>query len=212
MTIFPDYKELLQYEVVFFDLDNTIYQYEPAHQPALNVTLRRFAEHYQLEENFVSDLYNISRKRIHERLHGQASSHSRLLYFKEMIAGLEKTRNFSDALTFEKTYWQHFLSVMTIDQGALNLIKKLHRKNIPMGIITDLTTQIQLQKMKKLKIEKYFRHVITSEETGIEKPDPAIFRFALHKFGANADQSIMIGDNAKTDKGSEAIGMKCILI
>lgn len=118
----------------------------------------------------------------------------------------------SDALKFEKTYWQHFLLVMTIDTSALKLIKQLSKKGIPMGIITDLTTQIQLQKMKKLKIEKYFRYVITSEEVGVEKPSPVIFRYALEKFAVKADKTVLIGDNAKTDGGSEAAGIKYIEI
>ena len=87
---------------------------------------------------------------------------------------------------------------MQIDKEALALIKKLYKKNIPLGIITDLTTQIQLQKMKQLKIEKYFRHIITSEEAGIEKPDAFIFNFALDKFDVAANETALIGDNIKT--------------
>ncbi len=212
MAVFPHYKELLPYEVVFFDLDNTIYPYDPAHQSALTVVLNDFGKKYGLDEMRVKELYKESRGVINKRLHGQASSHSRLLYFKEMLHRLGEFRTYSDALLFEKIYWQHFLKVMTIDKDAIRLIRRLHKANKPMGIITDLTTQIQLQKMKRLKIEQYFSHIITSEETGIEKPDPVIFQFALDKFAVKAEQAVMIGDNIKTDKGSEDIGIKCFII
>jgi putative hydrolase of the HAD superfamily len=209
---FPILNELLQYKVVFFDLDNTIYAYEPTHQAALKKALQQFEKDFDVSEESALEYYRKARKTINERLLGQAASHSRLLYFKEMIGSLQITNQYSDALKFEKIYWQHFLSVMTIDQQALKLIKQLYHHKIPLGIITDLTTQIQLQKMKKLKIEKYFIHLITSEEVGIEKPDKAIFNYALQQFNVKASQAVLIGDNIKTDGGSEAAGIKFIQI
>ncbi len=200
------------YEVVFFDLDNTIYNYEDAHQPSLAMVLQQFANHFDITLVKTKELYATARREINQRLHGQASCHSRLLYFKEMITGLKNTSIYSDALLFEKIYWQHFLSEMTINKEALKLIKQLHKKGVRLGIITDLNTQIQLQKMKKLKIESYFEQIITSEEAGVEKPDSAIFYFALERFDVKADKTALIGDNIKTDAGSEEVGIKCFLI
>ncbi len=212
MPQFPGIKDLQYFEVVFFDLDNTLYAYDPAHKTALDRALMHFAMQYDMTVENTLNLYKNARKEINHRLHGQAASHSRLLYFKEMIQALKNTRVLSEALKFEKLYWQYFLSEITINKEALKLIKQLERKGIRMGIITDLTTQIQLQKMKKLKIENYFEHLITSEEVGVEKPHPVIFNYALEKFNADAENCAIVGDNIKTDGGAEHVGIKCFLI
>ena len=123
MAVFPSHKELLPYDVVFFDLDNTIYPYEPAHQSALNIALQLFGTKYKLDESAVKDLYKEARSAINKRLHGQASSHSRLLYFKEMLIALNHNTQYSDALQFEKIYWTHFLSEMQVFPEALKLIE-----------------------------------------------------------------------------------------
>ncbi|MDI1234674.1 MAG: HAD-IA family hydrolase [bacterium] len=212
MPTFPSIKELQGFKVVFFDLDNTIYPYEPAHKAALNSALTKFAFHYDLDMDTANNLYREARKIINQRLHGQAASHSRLLYFKEMLTALNHNTQFSDALQFEKIYWQEFLTEMIVFPEALKLIKQLNKRGIVLGIITDLTAQIQLQKMKKLKLETYFSHIITSEEIGVEKPHSAIFRHALNLFEVDGDQCAMIGDNIKTDQGAENLGMKFYLV
>jgi len=209
---FPNIKDLKHFEVVFFDLDNTIYAYDPAHKAALEATLIKFAYEHDIDMDTANNLYREARKVINHRLHGQAASHSRLLYFKEMIQALNHHTRFSDALQFEKIYWQHFLTEMQIFPEALKLIKQLSKRGIALGIITDLTTQIQLQKMKKLKLETYFKHLITSEEVGVEKPHSTIFYHALNLFDAKGEACAMIGDNTKTDQGAEQVGMQFFLV
>lgn len=198
--------------MVFFDLDNTLYAYDPAHKAALEATLIKFAFEYDIDTETANNLYREARKIINQRLHGQAASHSRLLYFKEMLVALNHHTRFSDALQFEKIYWQHFLTEMQIFPEALKLIKQLNKRGIALGIITDLTTQIQLQKMKKLKLESYFQHIITSEEVGVEKPHSTIFYHALNLFNSKGEACAMIGDNTKTDQGAEQVGMQFFLV
>jgi HAD superfamily hydrolase (TIGR01549 family) len=212
LPTFPNIKDLKHFEVVFFDLDNTLYAYDPAHKAALEATLIKFAYEHDIDMDTANNLYREARKVINHRLHGQAASHSRLLYFKEMIQALNHHTRFSDALQFEKIYWQHFLTEMQIFPEALKLIKQLSKRGIALGIITDLTTQIQLQKMKKLKLEAYFKHLITSEEVGVEKPHSTIFYHALNLFDVKGEVCAMIGDNPKTDQGAEQVGMQFFLV
>ena len=57
----------------------------------------------------------------------------------------------------------------------------------------------------------YFKHVVTSEEAGVKKPDPVIFNFAFDKTGALPSESIMIGDDFEVDiEGARNVGMKTI--
>jgi HAD superfamily hydrolase (TIGR01549 family) len=208
---FPQIETLQKFQVVFWDLDNTIYEYEPAHKVSLSAALKQFSDLFSCDVEICKEYYAVARKEINSRLHGQAASHSRLLYFKEMIQNIG-SKKIAMALILEKTYWKTFLKNLEVNIEALTLIKKLHIKGIPQAIITDLTTQIQLQKLKQLKLEKYFSLVLSSEEAGIEKPNASIFEMAVAKMNVKAINCCMIGDNIKTDGGAEKIGMSVFIV
>lgn len=211
LSKFPKIETLQNFQVVFWDLDNTIYEYEPAHKVALKVALQQFSKIFNCDIEKGKEYYSVARIEINTRLHGQASSHSRLLYFKEMIQNIGSTK-IAKALVLEKTYWDTFLKNMEVDNVAFTLIQQLYKKGIPQAIITDLTTQIQLQKIKQLKLEKYFQLILTSEEAGIEKPNAQIFEMAMAKMDVKPSNCCMIGDNIKTDGGAENIGIKTFIV
>ena len=65
--------------------------------------------------------------------------------------------------------------------------------------MTDLTSQIQFLKINKLKINKYVNYIVTSEESGCEKPNSNIFLKALNKIDLKPNEVCMIGDNYDKD-------------
>lgn len=84
--------------------------------------------------------------------------------------------------------------------------------NYRMHIITNGFEEVQFTKLKVSGLMAYFTEVITSEDAGATKPNPAIFDYALKRSGAKAETSIMIGDDADTDiKGARLAGMDQVL-
>ena len=80
-----------------------------------------------------------------------------------------------------------------------------------MHIITNGFSEVQDTKLKASGMDKYFIEVITSEEAGVKKPHPDIFKFAFEKAGALASESIMIGDDYEVDiVGAREVGMNQI--
>ena len=66
---------------------------------------------------------------------------------------------------------------------------------------------------KHFGIREDFDYIISSEEAGAEKPNPAIFEKALSDTGFKPHEVIFIGDSLLSDYfGSKAVGMKSILI
>ena len=94
--------------------------------------------------------------------------------------------------------------------GTIDLLEAL-KDHFHMHIITNGFEEVQWVKLRNSKLLPYFKEVITSEAVGVKKPDPRIFQFALEKAGATVVESVMIGDDLKTDIiGAIQIGMKCI--
>ncbi|MDA9554685.1 YjjG family noncanonical pyrimidine nucleotidase [Pelobium sp.] len=66
-------------------------------------------------------------------------------------------------------------------------------------------------KIKNTKLTPYFKNVIISEVVGINKPDKAIFQYALNKASATVSESLMIGDSLEADvRGALNFGMDAI--
>lgn len=60
-------------------------------------------------------------------------------------------------------------------------------------------------------LAKYFENIVISESIGINKPDKAIFEFALNAAKAKKEESIMIGDSLEADvRGAMNFGMDAI--
>ncbi|MFF6773083.1 HAD family hydrolase [Streptomyces sp. NPDC012637] len=47
-----------------------------------------------------------------------------------------------------------------------------------------------------------------SFEVGVQKPDPAIFRFACERLGLIPAETLMVGDDRRADGGAEALGAR----
>ena len=57
-------------------------------------------------------------------------------------------------------------------------------------------------------MEPYFETLTVSEEVGVKKPNPEIFRYALKKAGATAEESLVIGDEMAVDiDGARSAGI-----
>jgi putative hydrolase of the HAD superfamily len=80
-------------------------------------------------------------------------------------------------------------------------------------VITNGFEEVQFSKLKNSGMDRFFTSIITSEEAGVKKPDPGIFRYALQKTEANAADSLMIGDDLEVDMGgARAIGMDQLFV
>ncbi len=193
------------------DFDNTLYPYNPAHYHAMDKCAERF-EHISAG-NDLNALYESAKSEIHLELHTQAASHSRHLYFQRVFEKLFNKSYLDLATEFEELYWRSFLSAMHVDHRALKFLQECKVSNIRTCIVTDLTARVQAKKLMHLGIAEYIDFLVSSEEAGVEKPDPRIFKLALKKLRLEAGQVIMIGDSLERDiSGAEGLGIKAFQV
>lgn len=70
---------------------------------------------------------------------------------------------------------------------------------MPVVILTNGITSVQKSRMARSAIRNYIHDLVISQEVGIAKPNPGIFRYALEKLGMGPDEVIMIGDSPTSD-------------
>ncbi len=196
---------------ILIDLDNTLYAYDPAHEAALKKThpVSPLALSF---EDFAFQ-YKQARDRVTERLTPQASCRSRLLAFQMLCEAWRVPCPYEKALELDRAYWHHFIEAMELDPEAGRFLDLCSRQGLPVCIVSDLTTEVQIRKIVRLGLQEKINYLVTSEETGKEKPDPVMFQTALSKMNLKAKECVMLGDNPDKDiKGAEALGIKAFLI
>ncbi len=193
-------------EGILLDLDNTVYDYKQAHEPAIAAALQWLAHELEQKLEAVEAQYVDCRRRVNKSLHGLASSHSRLLYFQGIAEAFGRFPHLI-AGSAEDLYWQIFFDNMHLRPGCLAFLQSV---GLPIAIVTDLTARIQFEKIAHLKIATYLQAIVTSEESGHEKPHPRIFELAAQKLDLPLTRLCMIGDSFERDiEGARQLGLDC---
>ena len=78
---------------------------------------------------------------------------------------------FPHAYKMYRLYWDTLMKQMTLEEGVSLVMKQLKEQGVYVGICTNMTAEIQYQKIEKLGITRWIDGVVTSEEAGVEKPD-----------------------------------------
>ncbi|MCF6308212.1 MAG: YjjG family noncanonical pyrimidine nucleotidase [Flavobacteriaceae bacterium] len=95
-------------------------------------------------------------------------------------------------------------------EGTFEILDYLSKK-YTLHIITNGFEEVQYKKIKNSGIRKHFKSITTSEEIGVKKPNPVIFKRALEKTNALIEKSIMIGDSFEADiLGAENVGLQTL--
>lgn len=82
--------------------------------------------------------------------------------------------------------------------GAIELLDYLHPK-YRLFILSNGFREVQYRKMENSGLTPYFEKVFLSEDAGVNKPHPEIYRYALKNSNSKKSETLMIGDNPDTD-------------
>lgn len=193
--MFDLFNHLGEYDYVFVDVDNTLYNYKIAHEKALNQTANVF--------NFNITDYNKAKKDIKKR--GlKANQHKKELYFKKLCEN--KNIHFSVSLEMYNFYFKIFLENILVDASMFNYIKACKATGKKVVAITNYYVLPQIKKLNASKFSRFIDFMITSEEFEEEKPHVKLLNYAKKVSGCTDNSKIvMIGDSIADDFGFQNI-------
>lgn len=196
------------FKAVIFDIDGTLYSYVTNDRIAVE-NLCKFAEkNLNVAEKDFRAVYKEARRIVkEERLTDGGARHSRVLFFQTALELLGENP-FCHVLEMYDIYWNNFLANMQPFEGAVEFIEKLHRAGVKIALCTDMTAHIQYRKIKQLGLNKFIDFMVTSEETGLEKPARVMFELALKKMNVTAAETAYFGDSPERDiEGAAKVGI-----
>lgn len=203
----------MNFDAVFFDLDNTLYPYPPCNRAGKEAAWQETRTRgYNLDREAFEELYQEGRQEIKRELAGTASAHERFLYFKRALQIHTGTHQSRDALSLGETYWSTYIDEMTLFDGVEETFRALDSAGVDIAVVSNLTTRIQLKKIEHLDLESYIDVLLTSEETGREKPSSVMFTLPLAQLDRRPSETLMVGDSVASDiEGANAVGLTTVL-
>ncbi len=193
---------MAKYTDIFFDMDDTIWDFSRATKEAL----RKVYDTYDLDKYFDSyEEFAQIFKQINRELWDQYRKNEvqretvavvRFIYTLE-----KKTRDFPLMLAqrMSDSYLAYTVEDAYLEPYATETIKYLRDKGYRIHIISDGFFEVQIMKIKMAKIASYISQLISAEEVGVLKPNPQIFEYAVNKANTTKEKSIYIGNSYEHD-------------
>lgn len=93
--------------------------------------------------------------------------------------------------------------------GMIELVEELDARGVPLFAITNFSGEFFAPfRLREAALFDRFRDIVVSGDEKMVKPDPAIFRLALQRFGVDAASTIFVDDNAANVAGAEQVGIR----
>jgi putative hydrolase of the HAD superfamily len=191
-------------KAVIFDLDNTLVDFMKVKRRSVEAAA----------EAMVDAGFKTTSKKTLERIYK--------MYDRE---GIEDQRVFDKLLVEEygeidyRILAAGILAYRKAKEGSMFLyphvrrtLTELVRHGIKLAIVSDAPRLSAWMRLVGFGIEPYFDVVVSYDDTGFRKPNPAPFRRALEKMKVEPEEAIMIGDWVERDMvGAKALGMTTVL-
>ncbi|AIQ11533.1 YjjG family noncanonical pyrimidine nucleotidase [Paenibacillus durus] len=189
----------MKYDVILFDADDTLFDYDQSESYALREAFKQFG----MPEGFdnCGSTYKVINKGLWRDLElGLISSDAlRVERFTRLFAAHELEL---DPESFSAAYLFH-LGAGTgtfLIEGAAEICREL--SGCRLAVITNGIKEVQYSRIQDSPLRDTFAHIIISEEVGSQKPEPGIFDHAFAKLGLTPEDKpgvLIVGDTLTSD-------------
>jgi putative hydrolase of the HAD superfamily len=196
---------------IFFDLDHTLWDYDRNAQETLTELYHNLDGNATVSlKKFIKVYYEVNEKLWHK--YNRKLIDRDYIKHNRFIEVFNKTGIDEEYASESSTYFIKTCSrkphLIQHAKSTLDYLKKKYK----LHIITNGFNDVQPQKLASSGIDSYFDVMVTSETSQARKPEPEIFQDALERAKATKSESLMIGDNPKTDiHGARDYGIRTIL-
>ncbi|HET7618226.1 MAG TPA: HAD-IA family hydrolase [Vicinamibacterales bacterium] len=197
---------------ILFDLDDTLFD----HHGASRAALARVHASHVAADRIDFDAFAAHHAHFLEELHLEVLAgrlgldEARQERFRRVFGALGVPLTDDEAGRAAAEYRLGYLDARRPVPGAIALLRALHTR-APIGIVSNNLRDEQQEKLEVCGLQPFVTALVVSGDTGVSKPDPAIFRIALARMGVSAGDAVMIGDAWDADiEGAARAGIRAI--
>lgn len=194
-----------KYRLILFDADGTLFDYEKSEEKALEAAL--VEERFPYRKETHRDIYRVINQELWELLEqgGIQAAELRVERFRRFLTTTGITL---DPESLSRRYLKYLAEGAYLYEGVETLIEEL-RGMYKLGLVTNGLKEVQRNRFAKTSLPEHMSCIIVSDEVGVQKPDPAIFRLALREAGeSDPKATLVVGDSLTSDiQGGVNAGM-----
>ena len=105
---------------------------------------------------------------------------------------------------------QRFRQGVCTIPGSDALLHELAERGVPLALVSTAGPALMAAVVQANQWEKIFRLVLSSEDVGPGKPDPAVYREAVRRMQADAANSLAIEDSINGATSAHGAGLRVI--
>ncbi|MGY0374392.1 YjjG family noncanonical pyrimidine nucleotidase [Clostridium sp. JNZ J1-5] len=186
----------MKYELIIFDADETLLDFKRAEEDAFENTMAYFNLDYS-RENYLE-----AYREINEAVWDE--------FEKELISAedlkVERFKRFFKAVNLDldpkkanELYMDKLCKSCFVLDGAVDILREL-QGNFKLALVTNGLVDVQDVRIRQSEIAKFFHTIVISEEIGVAKPNPEIFKYTFKKVGhMHKETALVVGDSLKSD-------------
>ena len=98
-----------------------------------------------------------------------------------------------------------------VDAGSVEVLSAVKENGLPCYALTNMEAETYPLRLKRFPFLGWFDGTVVSGREGIAKPDPAIFRLLLDRFGLTPNRTLMIDDTNENVESAGGLGIQTAL-
>lgn len=202
--MFRELEFTMKYDVLLFDLDDTLLDFGMTELNALQHTFEEYGLPNGVDDYLVS--YKAISKVLWDDLEQGRTTMADLKAERFKRLFLEYSLNL-DAAAFGQKYIESLGKEVHMIDGVDEMFASL--SGCRFALLTNGFKEAQHGRVNGSSLKGMFEAIITSEETGFQKPQSQIFEYALNKLNiTDPSRVLMIGDSLTSDiQGGNNFGL-----
>lgn len=189
------------YNCLLMDVDGTLLDFSAAEQQAITETFEKFD--IPTDEETIARFSAINAELWAKLEKGEIKKDKLVVRrFAQLLEALDKQ---GDAIKMNNEYLTRLSGAATAYPGAAEALAEL-AEFCTLAVVTNGNAKVQLNRLEKSGLARYFDEVFVSEKLGVTKPNPKFFDLALKQLGIkNRGRVLVVGDSLTADiKGAAA--------
>ncbi len=200
-------KNLSGIDVIFFDIDGTLFDQRSAHELALMEISDKYDIFKDLsDKELIAAFGEADERALKEFNDGVSLDKIRLQRSENILSSLNLDTGFSKEFT--TIFYDTYPSMEARFDCAESVVEKA-KVGYDIGIISNGSREVQMTKLKTIDLLHHFDVLVFSEDIASRKPDEQIFLHAASKMNVEPEKCLYVGDYYFADVfGADKAGMR----
>lgn len=188
-----------KYSHIFFDLDNTLWDFERNSRSAMSETVHFYNSYGKINFDHFFKVYSTINHKLWESYRKKKIGKKELTRKRFLDTFIELSIEGIDPDEMNTRYLQEMPKQKNLNDGVIEMLEYLKSRNYQLYIITNGFKEVQYEKLESSGLMPFFKKVFISELIKTPKPGKEIFEYAIKSANAKKNRSIMIGDDWDVD-------------